>query len=52
MGDPHVMPPPHMRGLPSYGVGAGSRRKPINPASVSVAHDAAASGDIATLVSQ
>ena len=33
-----------------YGMGAGSRWKPINPASVSVAHDAAASGDIATLV--
>ena len=31
--------------------GAGSRWKPINPASISVAHDAAASGDIATLVS-
>lgn len=33
-----------------YSMGAGPRRKTISPASVSVAHDAAASGDIATLV--
>lgn len=43
-------PAPMMR--PSgYNVNPVLRRKPIKPASVSVAHDAAASGDIATLVS-
>ena len=56
--DPHNMVTSHGRAHEypvtrpsSYGVGMmGSRRKPINPASISVAHDAAASGDIATLV--
>ena len=52
--DGHVMKPhpeytPMMR--PPYSMGAGSRWKNINPASIAVAHDAAASGDIATLVS-
>lgn len=40
---PMVRPPP-------YSMGAGPRRKAISPGSLSVAHDAAASGDIATLV--
>ena len=35
---------------PPYNMGAGPRRKTISPASLSVAHDAAANGDIATLV--
>lgn len=43
---------PHEYSMGRYGSGgAGARWKSINPASISVAHDAAASGDIATLVS-
>ena len=57
--DPRDLLPAHT-GAPDYSVmhpssyppGAGSRRKPIAPGSIAVAHDAAGSGDIATLVSQ
>ncbi len=49
-GGPMDYPPPSVP-RPPYSSGAGPRRKPINPASISVSYDAAGSGDIATLVS-
>ena len=41
---------PPMTRPPAYSMGAGPRLKAISPASISVAYDAASSGDIATLV--
>ena len=47
---PHSGPPHEYPLMRPYNMGAGPRWKPVNPASINVAHDAAASGDIATLV--
>ena len=47
VGGPMEYPP---MARPPYSMGAGTRRRTISPGCVSVAHDAAANGDIATLV--